>query len=322
MRVCLLALLPGLLCAQSLQDFEKKVTEFTLPNGMHFLIIERHEAPVVSFHTYANVGSVDDPSGESGIAHMFEHMAFKGTPTIGSKNWPKEKAALAQIEAVYDKLDQEKRKGFRTDPKKIEAIEAELKDAIATADSFVEDNEYDRIVESNGGVGMNASTASDSTNYFYSFPENRKELWFYLESERFLHPVFREFYKERDVVREERRMRVESNPQGKLVEALLATAFEAHPYRVMPGGWASDIDNFPRNRGRAFLQEILYPRKHNHRNRGRYQSCRGQAPGREILRTFAQGSFATLGTHCRARTGRRKARRCRNPGAAIPGHRL
>ena len=260
MRVCLLALLPGLLCAQSLQDFEKKVTEFTLPNGMHFLIIERHEAPVVSFHTYANVGSVDDPSGESGIAHMFEHMAFKGTPTIGSKNWPKEKAALAQIEAVYDKLDQEKRKGFRSEPKKIEAIEAELKDAIATADSFVEDNEYDRIVESNGGVGMNASTASDSTNYFYSFPVNRKDLWFYLESERFLHPGFpRSFYKERDVVREERRMRVESSPQGKLIEALLATAFEAHPYRVMPGGWASDIDNFRETEAELFYKRYYTP---------------------------------------------------------------
>jgi predicted Zn-dependent peptidase len=259
MRVCLLALLPGLLCAQSLQEFEKKVTEFTLPNGMRFLIIERHEAPVVSFHTYVNVGSVDDPNGETGIAHMFEHMAFKGTATIGTKNWPKEKAAMAQIEVVYDKLDQEKRKGFRSDPKKIEELQAQLKDAIATANGFVEENEYDRIVESNGGVGMNAGTGEDSTNYYYSFPENRIELWFYLESERFLHPVFREFYKERDVVREERRMRVESTPQGKLIEALLATAFEAHPYRVGPGGWASDIDNFRMPEAELFYKKYYTP---------------------------------------------------------------
>src|ERR1700683_449648 len=118
MRVWFLALLPGLLCAQSLQEFQKKVTEFALPNGMRFLIIERHEAPVVSFHTYVNVGSVDDPSGESGIAHMFEHMAFKGTPTIGTKNWPEEKKALDAIEAVYDRLDQEKRKMTHADPAK------------------------------------------------------------------------------------------------------------------------------------------------------------------------------------------------------------
>jgi predicted Zn-dependent peptidase len=259
MRVCFLWLLPVLLSAQSLKDFEKKVTEFTLPNGMHFLIIERHEAPVVSFQTYVNVGSVDDPSGETGIAHMFEHMAFKGTPTIGTKNWPKEKAALAAIETAYDKLDEEKNKGYRADAKKIEALEAQVKDAIASADSYVEENEYDRIVESNGGVGMNAGTAEDSTNYFYSFPENRIELWFLLESERFLHPVFREFYKERDVVREERRMRVESNPQGKLVEALLATAFEAHPYRVMPGGWGSDIDNFRMTEAALFYKKYYTP---------------------------------------------------------------
>jgi predicted Zn-dependent peptidase len=131
------ALFCGFLGAQSLQDFEKKVTEFTLPNGLHFIVIERHEAPVVSFHTYVAVGSSDDPRGETGIAHMFEHMAFKGTQTIGTKNWPAEKKALDTVEQVYDRLDQEQRKGFHSDPKKIEAIQAELKEAIAKADSFV-----------------------------------------------------------------------------------------------------------------------------------------------------------------------------------------
>src|SRR5580692_2393558 len=260
MRIRFLALLiPGLLAAQSLQDFEKKVTEFTLPNGMHFLVIERHEAPVVSFHTYVSVGSVDDPRGETGIAHMFEHMAFKGTQTIGTKNWPKEKAALDEVERVYDQLDQERRQFLRADPTKIEALEAQVKDAIAKADSYVESNEYDRIVESNGGVGLNAGTSEDSTNYYYSFPSNRLELWFLLESERFLQPVFREFYKERDVVREERRMRVESSPQGKLVEMLLATAIAAHPYRNMPGGWASDIDNFRRTEAEKFYKIFYTP---------------------------------------------------------------
>jgi predicted Zn-dependent peptidase len=260
MRVILVTLLlPAFLAAQSLKEFEKKVTEFTLSNGLRFLVIERHEAPVVSFHTYANVGSVDDPSGETGIAHMFEHMAFKGTQTIGTTNWPKEKAALDEVEHVFDRLDQEQRKGLRADPKKIEALQAEVKEAIAKADSFVEPNEYDRIVESNGGVGLNAGTGEDSTSYYYSFPANRLELWFLLESERFLQPVFREFYKERDVVREERRMRVESSPQGKLVEMLLATAFAAHPYRNMPGGWASDIDHFRRTEAEKFYKIFYTP---------------------------------------------------------------
>jgi predicted Zn-dependent peptidase len=259
LRLILPLLLPVLLAGQSLQEFQKKVTEFTLANGLHFIVIERHEAPVVSFHTYVNVGSVDDPSGETGIAHMFEHMAFKGTQTIGTKNWPEEKKALDAVERVYDRLDEERRKGLHADPKTVEAMQAELKEAIAKADSFVEPNEFDRIVESSGGVGMNASTAEDATNYFYSFPSNRLELWFLLESERFAQPVFREFYKERDVVREERRMRVESSPQGKLLEALLATAFEAHPYRVMPGGWASDIDDFRRTEAERFYKIYYTP---------------------------------------------------------------
>ena len=172
-RVLLLALLPGLLAAQSLQEFEKKVTTFTLPNGLTFLVIERHDAPVVSFHTYVNAGAVDDPSGHTGLAHMFEHMAFKGTPAIGSKNWTAEKRALDAIEQVYNRLGAERNKAFRADPKKIEALETELKAAIAKADSYVESNEYDRVVESNGGVGMNAGTAEDQTTYFYSFPSNR-----------------------------------------------------------------------------------------------------------------------------------------------------
>src|SRR5689334_5824673 len=258
-RIVLFALFSGLLAAQNLQEFEKKVTQFTLANGLTFLVIERHEAPVVSFHTYVNAGAVDDPTGRTGLAHMFEHMAFKGTPTIGSKNWPAEKKALDAIEEVYNRLEAERNKTFRADPKKIEALEAEVKAAIAKADSYVEENEYDRIVESNGGVGMNAGTAEDQTTYFYSFPSNRIELWFLLESERFLHPVFREFYKERDVVREERRMRIESSPQGQLVEALGSTAFAAHPYKNSPAGWASDIENLRATDAEAFYKRYYAP---------------------------------------------------------------
>ena len=214
---------------------------------------------MVSFHTYMNVGSVDDPGGQTGLAHMFEHMAFKGTPTIGTTNWAAEKQAMAVVDQVYARLDTERAKGALADAKKVAALEAELEAAMAKAESFVEENEYDRIVESNGGLDMNASTGEDSTNYFYSFPSNRIELWFLLESARFLNPVFREFYKERDVVREERRMRVESSAQGKLVEAMLATAYAAHPYRNMPGGWADDIGHFRRPDAERFYKQYYVP---------------------------------------------------------------
>ena len=117
-------LAPVLAAAQDLKEFEKRITEFTLGNQMHFIVLERHQAPVVSFHSYVNAGAVDDPAGKTGLAHMFEHMAFKGTETIGSKNWPEEKKALAAIEVAYDQLEQERRKGPRADHKKVEALEA------------------------------------------------------------------------------------------------------------------------------------------------------------------------------------------------------
>ena len=258
-RPALLLLCPLLLAAQSLKDFEKRVTEFTLANGLHFIVFERHEAPVVSFHSYVNAGSVDDPSGETGIAHMFEHMAFKGTETIGTRNYPLERKAMDEVEHIYDQYDAERNKGLKVDPKKVAGLEQQLKAAMEKADSYVIPNAYPELIEENGGVGMNASTAEDATNYFYNFPRNRLELWFLLESQRFYDPVFREFYKERDVVREERRMRVESSSQGQLFEALLATAFEAHPYRNMPGGWASDIENFRLTEAIAFYKKYYVP---------------------------------------------------------------
>ncbi len=253
------ACLASQLHAQNLDEFAKRVTEFTLPNGLHFIVLERHEAPVVSFHTYVNAGSVDDPKSQTGLAHMFEHMAFKGTETIGSKNWPAEKAAMDNIEHVYDQLDAERNKGPKADQSKVKNLEDALQTAIEKADSYVEPNLYPRIIEENGGVGMNASTGEDSTDFFYNFPANRVELWFYLESARFLHPVYREFYKERSVVREERRMRVESDPQGKLMEQMLATAIAAHPYRVMPGGWASDIENLRVKDAEKFFATYYVP---------------------------------------------------------------
>ena len=195
MRPLAILLLPGLLCAQSLQDFEKKVTKFTLANGLTVLVLERHEAPVVSFHTYANVGSVDDPSGHTGMAHMFEHMAFKGTDKIGTTDYPAEKAALEKVEVAYAAYLAERDKRVNRDEAKLKQLEQAWKDAITAADKYVIPNQFGKIIEQNGGEGMNAFTNYDETGYHYSFPENRLELWAYLESERFLHPVMREFYK-------------------------------------------------------------------------------------------------------------------------------
>lgn len=247
------------LAAQNLKEFEKKVTEFTLANGLHFIVAERHEAPVVSFHTYVNAGSVDDPSGQTGIAHMFEHMAFKGTESIGTTNWPEEKKALDAVEAAYSRLEAERNRGPLADPARVKALGEQVEQAVEHAQTFVVPNEYPRLIEENGGSGLNAGTSFDSTEYFYSLPSNRIELWYLLESQRFLHPVFREFYKERDVVQEENRMRVESSPQGKLLQEFLATAFAAHPYRNPAGGWPSDTANLRRADAQAFFEKYYVP---------------------------------------------------------------
>ena len=125
------ALLPVILPAQNLKEFEKNVTEFTLSNGLHFIVLERHAAPVVSFHTYVNAGSVDDPKGRTGVAHMFEHVAFKGTPEIGGTNPAAEKLALASVEKAYDALEAEKRKGDKTTEAKVKALSEALDKALA-----------------------------------------------------------------------------------------------------------------------------------------------------------------------------------------------
>jgi predicted Zn-dependent peptidase len=257
---CAALLLVAYVCrAQDLKEFEKHVTEFTLDNGLHFIVLQRPEAPVISFHTYVNAGAVDDPQGKTGLAHMFEHMAFKGTAEIGSKNWAEEKQAMAQVESIYDQLDAERAKGELQSKERVAALQADLNGAIKKAADYVDTNLYPRIIEENGGEGLNANTGEDSTQFFYSLPSNRAELWFLLESSRFKAPVYREFYKERDVVRQERRMRTENEPQGQLVEVLGATAMEAQPYRRPAIGWPSDIGNLRVSDAEKFFAAYYVP---------------------------------------------------------------
>jgi len=252
-------LLGTALWGQNLKQFEKKVTEFTLANGLHFIVVERHDAPVISFHTRVNAGSLNDPAGATGLAYMFERMAFKGTETIGTADWVSEKKALDAVEDVYDRLQAERNKGPRADQERLDLLDLQLRTAINWAQGFVRPNEFIAILEANGAMELHAATSYDHTDYLCSLPSNRIELWFLMESQRFLRPVFREFYKERDVVLEEHRMRVESNPQGKLTQDLLATAFAAHPYRNPPGGWPSDIVNLRRADAKAFFDEYYVP---------------------------------------------------------------
>ncbi len=253
------ALFAGSLLAQDLASFEKRTTVKVLPNGLTIILCQRHEAPVFSFYTQVNAGSADDPGGQSGLAHMFEHMAFKGTDQIGTTNYPAEKVALAKVEIAYAAYDAEYRKRVGQDPKKLLELKKVFDDARADAEQYVVPNAFAQLAEQNGAEGLNASTGEDSTQYFWSMPENRLELWAYMESGRIGHPVEREFYKERDVVQEERRMRVDSSPTGRLVEQFLATAYVAHPYRRPNVGWESEISQVSATEAQAFHAKYYVP---------------------------------------------------------------
>jgi predicted Zn-dependent peptidase len=243
-----------------LASFEKRVEVKKLPNGLTAVVCQRPDtAPVFSFFTNVDVGSVQDPMGKTGLAHMFEHMAFKGTETIGTKNYPDEKVALQKVEEAYAAYLHERDKRVDRDEQKLKQLQTAWQDAMKQAQQYVIPNQFGEIIERNGGEGMNAFTAEDDTAYFYSFPLNRLELWGYLESQRYSNPVFREFYKERNVVIEERRMRTDSNPIGRLVEQFVEEAFSAHPYHRPGIGYISDLNSFSATDAQNFFNTYYIP---------------------------------------------------------------
>ncbi len=252
------ALHGGAVAAQDLASFEKRLTVHTLANGYTFLILEREGAPVFSFATRVDVGSAQEVPGITGLAHMFEHMAFKGTPRLGTTDYAREKIALEELEAAYQAYERA-RSAVKPDAAEVERLSKAFEEKQAAAQAFVVPNAFDEAVSREGGVGLNASTSAEATTYYYSLPTNKFELFAYLESERFLHPVFREFYKERDVVMEERRQRTESQPIGRLVERLLATAFLAHPYKQPTVGYMSDLQRFTMSDAERFFRQYYVP---------------------------------------------------------------
>lgn len=245
--------------AQDLAEFEQRMTEFTLANGLKFLVLERHEAPVVSFHTYADVGAVDEVRGITGLAHLFEHMAFKGTRTIGTKDYEAESAAMAKIDQAFLALKAERRKGEQANDARLEELAKQLKDAQAEPQKYLVHDEYEEVFSREGSSGFNAYTSQDATQYIVSLPSNKLELWMVMESDRFANPVLREFYKEKDVVMEERRLGVESQPIGRLLEEFMAIAYKAHPYGDGVVGHMSDLETMTRAEAEAFFRIYYGP---------------------------------------------------------------
>ena len=277
------------MAAQDLASFEKRLTQHRLANGLTFLIYERSEAPVVSFYTYVNVGAAQEVPGITGLAHMFEHMAFKGTTKVGTTDYAAEKAALAKIDQAYQAYDRERRQTGRPVAKKLQALEKAWKDAQEEAEKYVGKNEFGEIIDREGGNGLNAMTSSDATVYFYSLPANKLELWAYLESERFRDPVFRQFYKERDVVMEERRLARRKPAYWPSDRGILLRGLYRAPLQATRDWIHERLARLLPRRRRTLPPDLLRAEQHCHRHRGRHSGPRRHPRARTVFRRLPAG---------------------------------
>lgn len=226
------------------KGLSERVIEHKLANGLTVLLVERHQTPVVSINLTFGVGGLNEQTGLTGVAHLYEHMAFKGTRTLGTKDYAQERPLLEELDrlnAEIESLREQLRAAGQEDSPALQQLRQAFKEAQERADQWVVGNEMAMLYQRHGAVGLNASTGKDGTRYTVSLPANRLPLWAAIEADRMAHPVLREFYKERAVVMEERRLRTEDNPNGLLYETFVAAAFQAHPYGFPTIGWASDI---------------------------------------------------------------------------------
>lgn len=253
-----LVLFSSFVSAQTFEAIKKQIKTHTLPNGMKFIVLERHDAPVVSFHVYADVGSANESYGITGISHILEHMAFKGTKTVGTKDFAAEAKVLDELDAAYAEMRREETK-VNPDQAKLAPLKAKFADLEKKAKEYVVNNEYFDMMMREGDAGVNAYTSNDATQYINYLPSNRLEFWMAMTSDRFLNPIFREFYKERDVIQEERRLGVETQPTGKLMEDFMAVAFKAHPYHHEVVGHMSDLQAITRKDVEDYFKKFYSP---------------------------------------------------------------
>jgi predicted Zn-dependent peptidase len=271
LAILLTLLLPP--SAVAAQKPQIAIEEFQLANGMKWLLYEQHDSPTVAAGWVARVGSVNERPGITGISHFFEHMMFKGTHVVGTKDIAADLRLIEEQEKVADEMRAEMsvlreklRRGEIDDLGKPENWTPRYRELGARFDALVKQQKetiikdhFTQLYTSNGGEGLNAATYPDKTIYFVRVPANKLELWAWLESDRLLNPVFREFYSERDVVFEERRLRTESTPLGKFDEDFNAVFWEASPYLWPVVGWPSDIPTYSLAQARAYFDTYYAP---------------------------------------------------------------
>lgn len=248
----------GFLHASSpLEDYNLRITEHTLKNGIHFILLQDHTAPAVSFHVHVKAGSVNETPGETGISHLIEHLAFNGTRNTGTTNWPAEKRLIEKTDRAYERLRQTAKRN--ADKTALGKLYEEFLSLNRQANACAETNEFGKILDRHGAIGPNAYCSYDMTAYWVELPSNKTELWAALESDRLFNPVFRGFYEELEVVKEERRMRVDNSPWGRLMEEFSGVAYRLHPYRHPIVGYAGDLEEMTRSKVRKFYEKYYLP---------------------------------------------------------------
>ena len=267
---CLLALLnlDSSHVQASTPSLAERVIEHKLTNGLTVLMVERHQTPVVSINVTFAVGGINEQVGQTGLAHLYEHMAFKGTRWVGTTDYKNEKPLLEEIALIGTELDQRQRDAAANggpataeEQATIESLQKRLVELQTHASQYVVGNEMSLLYQRHGGVGLNASTGKDLTRYTISLPSNRLPLWAAVEADRMANPVLREFYKERGVVMEERRLRNDDSPNGLLFETFASAAFRAHGYGIPTIGWGSDILSLTPAATEAFFKTHYGPNR-------------------------------------------------------------
>ncbi len=246
------------LASGSAVDIQLDVKEFQLENGMLFLVVERPATPQVACRVAIRAGSALEETGKTGIAHMLEHMMFKGTRNFGTLDVAQDEKLQHQIEAAYQTIASEQQKRS-PDQKLIKKKRTEMEKLRAKVQKIYVPQAFSSQLGKNGAVRVNAFTTKDQTQYMTSVPSDMLEQWFSIVSEQLFEPSWREFYVEKEVVQREWAFRYINDPGGAAWLDLNTSAYAAHPYRNPTIGWKSDMARYSTQDAVEFHQKYYNP---------------------------------------------------------------
>lgn len=248
----LLAVVASCLTPPGALSLDLAAEELRLDNGMRLVLVLRPGAPTVAAGWVVDVGSADERPGQTGTSHFLEHLLFKGTSVVGGRDAATERRLIAELDSVHEKLARQR---AARNARRVEVLERRARELEVAARDAAWPGQFSLLYSEQGAVDLDANALRDATIFHVTLPADRLELWFWLESDRLLDPVFRGFHKEKRVLREERRLRVESTPTGGLVEEAEAAFWGPDPYGRPTMGLPTDLAALTRADVRSFFSE-------------------------------------------------------------------